>query len=66
MKCVKIAQHNMHAAMSIASVTGCWLNEGGGAFHNNGAIYHWDRALIEGSELVDTKAMRQPYIGINR
>ena len=27
----------MHAAASIAAVTGCWQYEGGGAFHNNGA-----------------------------
>ena len=29
---------NMHAALSIAAVTGAWQHEGGGAFHNNGAI----------------------------
>jgi anaerobic selenocysteine-containing dehydrogenase len=45
--------HNMHAAMSIASVTGSWLHEGGGAFHNNGGIYHWDKGLIEGHDLRD-------------
>src|SRR5918993_907498 len=28
---------NMHAAASIAAVTGAWQYEGGGAFHNNGA-----------------------------
>ena len=32
---------NMHAASCIAAVTGAWRHEGGGAFHNNGAIYHW-------------------------
>ena len=26
---------NMHAALSIAAVTGCWQYEGGGAFHSN-------------------------------
>ena len=31
---------NMHAASCIPAVTGAWLEEGGGAFHNNGAIYH--------------------------
>jgi anaerobic selenocysteine-containing dehydrogenase len=46
--------HNMHAAMSIASVTGAWLHEGGGAFHNNGAIYRWDKTLIEGLDARDT------------
>ncbi len=38
----------MHAALCIPAVTGAWLHEGGGAFHNNGAIYHWRKTLIEG------------------
>ena len=45
--------HAMHAALSIASVTGAWLHEGGGAFHTNGAIYHWDKTLIEGLDIKD-------------
>ncbi|MGH6814641.1 MAG: molybdopterin-dependent oxidoreductase [Hyphomicrobiaceae bacterium] len=45
--------HNMHAASCIAAVTGAWLHEGGGAFHNNGAIYHWDKTLIEGLDVRD-------------
>jgi anaerobic selenocysteine-containing dehydrogenase len=45
--------HNMHAALCIPSVTGAWLHEGGGGFHNNGAIYHWDRSLIEGLDVAD-------------
>ncbi len=44
---------NMHAAASIAAVSGAWALEGGGAFHNNGAIFHWDRSLIEGHDLRD-------------
>ncbi len=44
---------NMHAASCIAAVTGSWLEEGGGAFHNNGAIYHWDKTLIEGLDVLD-------------
>ncbi len=44
---------NMHAAESIASVTGAWKHEGGGAFHNNGAIYHWDKTMIEGLDVLD-------------
>ena len=47
---------NMHAATCIASVTGAWLHEGGGAFHNNGAIFHWNRSMIEASELVPENA----------
>lgn len=46
---------NMHAATSIACVTGAWRYEGGGAFHNNGAIFHWDKTLIEGLDAVDPK-----------
>ena len=44
---------NMHAASCIASVTGAWKYEGGGAFHNNGAIYGWDKSLIEGHDRID-------------
>ncbi len=44
---------NMHAAASIASVTGAWLHEGGGAFHNNGAIYHWNKGMIEAPDALD-------------
>ncbi|KPL50868.1 dehydrogenase [Prosthecomicrobium hirschii] len=43
----------MHAAASIATVAGLWPHEGGGAFHNNGAIYHLDKTLIEGADLKD-------------
>jgi anaerobic selenocysteine-containing dehydrogenase len=45
--------HNMHAASCIPSVTGGWLHEGGGAFHNNGAIFNWDKSLIEGHDMRD-------------
>ena len=31
---------NMHAASCIAAVTGAWQLEGGGAFHNNGDVFH--------------------------
>jgi anaerobic selenocysteine-containing dehydrogenase len=44
---------NMHAASCIAAVTGAWRHEGGGAFHNNGDIFHWDKSLIEGSDMRD-------------
>lgn len=46
---------NMHAASCIASVTGAWLHEGGGAFHNNGAIYKWNKSLIEGLDVQDPR-----------
>jgi anaerobic selenocysteine-containing dehydrogenase len=46
---------NMHAASCIAAVTGAWLHEGGGAFHNNADIYHWNRSMIEGHDARDPK-----------
>jgi anaerobic selenocysteine-containing dehydrogenase len=57
--------HNMHAASCIASVTGSWLHEGGGAFHNNGAIYKWDKSLIEGTDALDpaTRMLDMSRIG---
>ena len=45
--------HNMHAALCIPAVTGAWRHKGGGAFHTNGAIYHWDKTLIEGTDAKD-------------
>jgi anaerobic selenocysteine-containing dehydrogenase len=44
---------NMHAAACIPAVTGAWLHEGGGAFHNNADIYHWNKSLIEGQDVRD-------------
>ena len=57
--------HNMHAASCIASVTGAWQHEGGGAFHNNGAIYKWDKTLIEGLDVRDdsTRMLDMSRIG---
>jgi anaerobic selenocysteine-containing dehydrogenase len=39
--------------------------EGGGAFHNNGAIYHWRKTLIEGQDVIDpnTRVLDQSRIG---
>ena len=56
---------NMHAALCIPAVTGAWQHEGGGAFHNNGAIYHWNRELIEGLDAVNrkTRILDQSRIG---
>jgi len=44
---------NMHAASCIAAVTGAWRLEGGGAFHNNGGVFHLNNSAIEGSDLRD-------------
>ena len=56
---------NMHAASCIAAVTGAWRYEGGGAFHNNGAIFHLDASLIEGSDMRDAsiRMLDQSRIG---
>jgi anaerobic selenocysteine-containing dehydrogenase len=57
---------NMHAASCIAAVTGAWQHEGGGAFHNNGAIYHWRKTLIEGLDAVDPRIRRLDQSQIGR
>ncbi|HEY4918749.1 MAG TPA: molybdopterin-dependent oxidoreductase [Xanthobacteraceae bacterium] len=56
---------NMHAASCIATVTGAWQYEGGGAFHNNADIYHWNRTMIEGSDMRDpsVRMLDQSRIG---
>lgn len=56
---------NMHAALSIPAVTGAWQYEGGGAFFNNGGIYHWDRTLLEGLDVMDSsvRMLDQSRIG---
>ncbi len=56
---------NMHAASCIAAVAGAWRHEGGGAFHNNGAIYRWNKTMIEGLDLRDpaVRELDQSRIG---
>lgn len=56
---------NMHAASCIPVVTGAWQHEGGGALMNNGAIYHWDRTLIDGLDVRDpsVRLLDQSRIG---
>ena len=56
----------MHAASCIAAVTGAWQYEGGGAFHNNGAIYHWRKTMIEGLDVVDPSVRRLDQSQIGR
>ncbi len=55
----------MHAASTIAAVTGCWKEEGGGAFHNNGAIYQLNKEMIEAGSLKDpaVRALDQSLVG---
>ncbi len=47
---------SMHAALSIAAVTGAWRYEGGGAFHNNAAIFNLRETMIMGTDVIDPKA----------
>ncbi len=46
---------NMHAALSIAAVTGAWAYEGGGAFHSNSGIFKLDTAEIQGGSYADPR-----------
>ncbi len=48
----------MHAASCIPVVAGSWRHEGGGAFHNNGAIFRIDKSLVEGRDLRDPSVRR--------
>ena len=44
---------NTHAVSCLPTVTGAWMEPGGGAFYTNGDIYHWDKTLIEGLDKYD-------------
>jgi anaerobic selenocysteine-containing dehydrogenase len=56
---------NMHAALSIAAVTGAWQYEGGGAFHSNSDIFGLDKTEIMGLDFKDhgVRALDQSQIG---
>ena len=56
---------NMHAASCIPALTGAWQHEGGGAFFNNGWIFHWNRTLIDGLDVRDpsVRLLDQSRIG---
>ncbi len=43
----------MHAALSVACVTGAWQYEGGGAFHSNSDIFTVDKSRLTGESLAD-------------
>ena len=55
----------MHAANCIAAVSGAWQHPGGGAFHSNSGIYHWDKTMIEGLDARDPaiRVLDQSRIG---
>lgn len=44
---------SMHAVSCLPTVTGKWRHEGAGAFYSNADIYHWDKTLIEGLDVLD-------------
>jgi anaerobic selenocysteine-containing dehydrogenase len=44
---------SMHAVSCLPAVTGQWQHEGGGALWSNRDIYHWNKTLIEGLDVVD-------------
>ena len=56
---------NVHAVTCLPTVTGAWRHRGGGAFYNNRAIYHWDKTLIEGLDVLDpsVRVLDQSRIG---
>lgn len=56
---------NMHAAASLACVTGAWAYEGGGAFHSNAGIFGMDKSEIEGAQFADpaVRTLDQSKIG---
>ncbi len=43
----------MHAASALPIVTGAWQYEGGGALYSQRDLFHWDKTLIEGRDLID-------------
>ncbi len=45
----------MHAVSCLPTVTGAWQYPGGGALWSQRAIYHWDKTLIEGLDVLDPK-----------
>jgi anaerobic selenocysteine-containing dehydrogenase len=55
----------MHAALCIPAVTGAWQYEGGGAFFNNFALWHFNESIIEGHDAIDrnTRVLDQSQIG---
>lgn len=57
---------NMHAALSVPTVTGAWQYEGGGAFHSNSGIYKWRKGLIEGHDKIDPKVRQLDQSQIGR
>lgn len=55
----------MHAASSVPVVTGAWQHEGGGSHYHQSDLYHFDKTVIEGLDLLDpaTRLLDQSRIG---
>ncbi len=55
----------MHAASALPIVTGAWRHPGGGALYSQRDLYHWDKTVIEGLDLVDPsiRVLDQSRIG---
>ncbi len=49
---------SMHAASSLAAITGSWAHEGGGALYAQSAIYQLDKTMIEGLDRLDARVRR--------
>jgi anaerobic selenocysteine-containing dehydrogenase len=56
---------NVHAVSCLPGVTGKWKHPSGGIFYSNGGIFHWDKTLIEGLDVLDpkTRVLDQSRIG---
>ncbi|MBT3699993.1 MAG: molybdopterin-dependent oxidoreductase [Alphaproteobacteria bacterium] len=56
---------NVHAVTCLPGVTGKWKHPSGGIFYSNGGIFHWDKTLIEGQDVLDpnTRTLDQSRIG---
>ncbi len=56
---------SMHAASALPIVTGAWQHEGGGALYSQRDLYHWDKTIIEGLDLIDPsiRVLDQSRIG---
>ena len=55
----------MHAASCLPVVGGKWRTRGGGALYNMRDLYHWDKTVIEGLDVLDrsTRLLDQSRIG---
>ena len=55
----------MHAVTCLPTVTGKWAHKAAGAFWSNRDIYHWDKTLIEGLDVLDptTRIMDMSRVG---